>query len=86
MNVLTKRMAHRRSQKIALCAVISFFVVTFAIPSLAVARDDRDWHEHERHAQHYRGQHPDYVYAPPVVYAPPPPAYESPGAQPGYPF
>jgi len=36
-------------------------------------RHDRDWHDHAY--GHYRAE-PGYVYAPPVVYAPPP---EAPG-------
>ena len=75
MKISSKRIARKRSQKIAACAVIGLFVAVLAIPSLAVARDDRDWRGHERHA-HWG--HPGYVYAPPVVYAPPPPV-ESPG-------
>jgi hypothetical protein len=38
--------------------------------------DDGDWHRHEAYARRYRGypgQQP-YVYAPPVVYSPPPPS------------
>ena len=90
MNAPRKPFASTRSYKITRSLLLGLFVVALAIPSLALARDDRgergrddrhahdDWRGHERYAHRYYGE-PGYVYAPPVVYSPPPPVYESPG-------
>ncbi len=61
----------RRLKKLSCgLALVAFTVLSLSAP---VHADDRDWHGHREDAHRHWGDHrPGYVYAPPVVYSPPP--------------
>jgi hypothetical protein len=74
-------MTFSAKQTLGKIAAGTALAAVFAIALTGQAKaDDRDWNRHEVYARHWHRAHPHPVpvitpvYAPPVVYAPPPPS------------